>query len=143
MAVGTLPVAACQDGPLRTPAGEDGQGPAARDPDEALLEAAARAEAQMVSGLRPLLASGPAALRATIRVHEAHLALLEQSGPDVPGDGRRLRVRTIAAAEERLARRHTRAAVRASSGQFARMLAGMAAAAAQQADVWRQAGAGT
>ena len=142
VAVGALPLAACQDGPLRTPAGEDGQGPAAPDPDEALLDAAARAEAQMVSLLRPLVASGPAALRRTVRVHEAHLALLEHPDAGDPGAGRRMRLSAIAAAEERLARRHTEAAVRASSGQFARMLAGMAAAAAQQADVLRQSGDG-
>jgi hypothetical protein len=145
--VGTLPLAACQGSPLHSPPDQvGGEGPA-RDPDETLLLAAARAEAQMVSMLRPLLTTSPGAVRRTLRVHEAHLALLDQPGqPDQPEEdapaGRRPRATAIAAAEERLARRHSRAAVHASSGQFARVLAGMAAAAAQQADVWRHGGAG-
>lgn len=124
---------------------DGGGGPAAVDPDEALLAAAVRREAQLLAMLRPLLTTGPASVRRTVQVHEAHLALLEQA-EDADGGaspGRRLRVGGIAAAEERLARRHAEAAVRASSGQFARVLAGMAAAAAQQAEVWRQGGAGT
>ena len=144
---GASGLAACQEGPLRAPAGSDDVAAPAGDPDDALLAAAARDEARMVSMLSPLLADGPAGIRRTLQVHRAHLALLDQ--PDEPeqddGDAtaaERLRPGGIAAAEERLARRHAQAALRASSGQFARVLAAMAAASAQQAALWRQGGAG-
>ena len=147
LVAGVSGLAACQESPLHEPGSSEGVGVPAGDPDDALLAAAARDEARMVSMLSPLLATGPAAVRRTVQVHRAHLALLDQPDePEQDGAGaaapQRLRPGGIAAAEERLARRHAQAALRASSGQFARVLAAMAAAAAQQAAVWRQAGAG-
>lgn len=134
---------ACQESPLRSAGGSPDQGTAQADPDEALLAAAARDEAQMVAVLEPLLGTAPVAVRRTLQVHRDHLALLDRAEQDDEGSaaGPRLRLEAIATAEERLARRHARAARRASSGQFARVLAAMAASAAQQAEVWRRGGA--
>lgn len=134
---GLVPLTGCQGSPLVTEAGE----PATEaDPDERLLVAAAGAEAEMVARLRALLPRSPGRVRRTLQVHEAHLELLGEADarlpePDVGDD--RLTLRRVTAAEEALGRRHAAAAVQASSGSFARLLAGMAAAAAQQADLWR------
>jgi hypothetical protein len=146
LAAGVLPLTACEDVPLRASDGDPAGGPPTADPDEVLLEAAVRAEVGMVVLLRPLLRVGrPQARRLvqrTLEVHRAHLELIGGPGWQrsmTPGPGRpRQRWDQVVAAEERLGRHHSEAAVRASSGQFARVLAGMAAASAQQADLWRQ-----
>lgn len=150
---GLLPLAAaCGGSPLDVGPVERGAGPQEADPDEALLRTAVRLEEQMLTDLESLLPRSPRRVRPTLEVHRAHLALLRGAADDTdspteeepegqdgpPGGG--LTPRRVSAAEARLARRHTDAAARASSGQFARVLAGMAAAAAQQADVWRGGG---
>lgn len=148
---GVLPLTACDDVLLESSTGAGGpaDGPAA-DPDEQLLSDAVTAEQQALDALRALVDAAPTALRsllvATVRVHEAHLELLDGGGGEaapgqsVPRGQVRRRLRQVAVLEQGLARRHAASAVRATSGQFARVLAGMSAASAQQADVWRQRG---
>lgn len=140
----TAPLTACEDVPLER---ADTGGPTgdAPDPDEDLLADAVRVEALMLASLQRLLDRAPAGQRPSVRrtldVHRAHLGLLRDGDSAPPPEARPLRSREVAAAEDRLARRHAEAAVRASSGQFARVLAGMSAGAAQQAEVWRTSGA--
>jgi hypothetical protein len=149
VAAGAVPLAACDDvlrGGSTPGAGHD----PAVDPDDALLDEAVEAERQALAVLQPLVGAAPAGLRAplvgTLRVHRAHLDLLDDSGRDVEprpavrGDEARRRIRRVTSIEQDLARRHAALAVRASSGQFARVLASMAAAAAQQSDLWRERG---
>ena len=66
------------------------------------------------------------------------------AGPSSPGEqgsaGPRATLATLAAAEDTLSTTAKRAAFRARSGAFARVLASMAAAAAQQANLLRGAG---
>lgn len=136
-----MPLTACENVPL-----ESSDGGAAADgiadPDQALLDEAVRAEAEIVAMLTPMLRTLPARFRRaaqlTVAVHAAHLELLDGDLPVAEPSRRRTPTWRVVGAEEALARRHGEAAVRASSGQFARVLAGMAAAAAQQAEVWRR-----
>ena len=151
VAVGVVPLTACDDVPLEASGGTGGrtQGRAV-DPDEALLAEAVEAEQRVLAGLLPLVEEAPARLRpllqSTVRIHEAHLELLADAGrdrapgPAVPRQEVRRRLRQVPSIEESLARRHGDMAVRVASGQFARVLAGMSAASAQQADVWRERG---
>lgn len=137
---GVVPLAACQGSPLRSTLDEGDSDAGGPDPDEALLAAAVRDEAEMVARLRAVLPRAPQRVRPTLQVHEAHLEVLRgatDEPPETDGPGARLTLRRVFAAEEALGRRHAAAAVRASSGPFARVLAGMAAAAAQQAVLWR------
>jgi hypothetical protein len=136
---GRVPVAS---GP--TPA-EDSSAP---DPDVALAVRTVAAESSVLAlvtaigrrhhRLRPVL-------RSAKEVHRAHLALLSDAVPDdasppgptpspadrVPADPEAA-LRALAQAEDRLAAEHRRSAFDAASGPFARVLASMAAAAAQQ-----------
>ncbi len=141
---GLLPMTGCDGVGLRPTADPAQVAGADPDPDAALLEAARRAESRMVRLLRHRVrsAAAPRGLaRAGLEVHLAHLALLEvPADEEGAGRGSSPSPRDLAAAEERLARRHTELAVRATSGPFARVLAGMAAASGQQTDLWRRAG---
>jgi len=83
------------------------------------------------------------ALRRTAEVHQAHTDLLAQAIEDtgarlgvrpIPRDPRAA-ARALAGHERALADAHARAALEARSGRLARVLAGMAAAADQQAQV--------
>lgn len=111
-------------------------------PDDALL-AEAVAEVQRVLTLVASLTRGRPARRAVLAdtsgVHEAHLRVLQGAAPTpLAGAGRRDRTsdRTalfdLAVAEDRLARRLRAFSLRADSGSFARVLAGISASAAQQ-----------
>ena len=119
------------------------------NPDVALAAAVLRSEQAM---LRRVLATGRShpALAVTLSgarsAHRAHVALLREAVPDdaAPADAPRIgRVPTrpqralsaLARAEARLGAAGRRNAVRARSGGFARVLASMAAASAQQAAV--------
>jgi hypothetical protein len=120
-----------------------------QDPDLRLLREALRREQQVQDRVLDLRHSG-ASLRTELRevaaVHAAHLQLLRRSvtgddgvqttaRPDHPEPPPAERVRRLAAAEHGLAEAHAHAALDARSGPFARVLAGMAAAAEQQAHV--------
>lgn len=140
--VAVVPLSACV-GP--SDSGNGGPG-ATRDADRALVDEAVEVEAALVALLTPLTRTGPEQqrrrARATLRVHLDHLMLLEGDPPrrtEAPSrrrDTGRAEA-TVASAEDRAARRHRGAAGRAASGPFARVLAAMAAASAQQAQVWR------
>ena len=117
-----------------------------RDADRALVDDAVEVESELVALVTPLTRTGPERqrrrARATLRVHQQHLALLEGDSPSDKGTRPRGRASrgsggAVASAEDRAARRHREAAGRAASGPFARVLASMAAASAQQAQVWR------
>ena len=117
------------------------------DPDRGLVTRALREEVVMVDRLtrtghrHPNLRRG---LRDALAVHRSHVRLLTgaMKGAHV-GPSDRSRVPSSAAgalaavvrAEQSLKDAHAGLAVRADSGVFARVLAGMAAAAAQQAVV--------
>jgi hypothetical protein len=88
-------------------------------------------------------------LHDALAVHRAHVRLLSgtvqggtvrgagphrSAGPSVPGTAGAA-VAAVVRSERRLEAAHVATAVRAQSGDFARVLAGMAAAAAQQAAV--------
>ena len=117
--------------------------------DLRLLREALRREQQLedkVVSLRRDRAGLRTPLRQAAAVHREHLDLLRRSvaedGDDEVTLSRRrarrepppaVQVRRLAAAERRLAQAHADAALEARSGPFARVLAGMAAAADQQA----------
>jgi hypothetical protein len=121
------------------------------DPDLALVRTALGHERRLLGRveaarrrhrqLRPLLAEAA-------KVHRSHVQLLAKAldGDDatvdqpaaVPGSPARA-LRDVRAGERRLAGDHTRTAMAARSGPFARLLAVMAAAAAQQDRVLGQA----
>ncbi len=130
--------------------------PGAVDPDVALAAAALAAEQQMLAtlratahrhrGLRTVLAG-------TRDVHRAHVRLLDDAVPTgtpttTPGQvpeppaGRDRALAALARAEDRLAENARHWAFDARSGAFARVLASMAAAAAQQSTVLRGQAAG-
>lgn len=107
------------------------------------VERAMLARVLVTQRRHPRLAGPLAAARA---VHQAHVDLLvtavpKGTGSPGPSDGRRPTVPTspvaalsaLARAEDRLAETGRRSALAAESGAFARVLASMAAAAAQQA----------
>lgn len=123
-------------------------GSATPDPDVALATDSVTAERSVLAlvgaiGRRhPRLRHG---LREAKDVHRAHVALLAGAvpedvspGPDplpavrVPAEPEAA-LRALALAESKLAAEHRRSAFDAASGPFARVLASMAAAAAQQA----------
>lgn len=117
----------------------------AEDPDAALAMQALAAEAELLALLDAITADRPRRLRvlaANRGVHEAHVQLLREAAstaPDSPtssaapftGDDRTAYL-ALARAEDRLGQTLRRGAFAAQSGPFARVLAGMAAAAAQQ-----------
>jgi hypothetical protein len=137
-----LPLTACEEVTLYPAA--PGEASPAADPDESLLSAARRLEGRIVLGLQPLLRHRAEPVRRLARqglaVHEAHLEALDDRAAPGGGAARLRAAGQVVEAEEALARRHTDLAVRAQSGPFARVLAGMAAASAQQADLWREMG---
>ncbi len=123
------------------------------DPDEGLVADALAAERGLVASLEATGRRHPGLrdlLREPLRIHRAHVRLLARAsdgsrGPSASGQGaaprvptRRVPARVEAAvvaltrAEGRLRDRHVETALRADSGVLARLLAGMAAAAAQQ-----------
>jgi hypothetical protein len=142
-AVAAVPLSACDVG--SSDSGKGGPAPT-RDADRALVDQAVEVEAALVALLTPLTRTGPERrrrrARATLRVHQDHLRLLEGNSPrraETPSRRRDVgrAEAAVASAEDRAARRHRGAAGRAASGPFARVLAAMAAASAQQAQVWR------
>lgn len=124
------------------------------DPDRDLVVRALAAErtlVELVQRTRRRHRTLRRDLEEPLGVHRAHVALLTGAVPrSVRTVLRRRRVpRTPAAAltvvveaEEALKRSHVAGALRAQSGPFARVLAGMAAAAAQQAVVLDRNGPG-
>jgi len=113
------------------------------DPDGALATEALRTETAILALIDSLTAGRPRRLHelgATRGVHEAHVLLLGEaatptSSPTPPsaftGDDRAAYL-ALAQAEDRAGQTLRRVAFRASSGPFARVLAAMAAASAQQ-----------
>jgi hypothetical protein len=142
------------DGPadrdLEAPAEGTGTEPV-RDPDlEAAAAALAAVEAQLA--LLESMTRGRArrrrALAGTEAVHRAHQRLLAEAVPEetaeaTPSPGPvwvgsdREAFRVLASAEHRLGRTTRRLALEARSGPFARVLAGIAAASAQQSVLLR------
>jgi hypothetical protein len=130
---GSAPVAAGGPSATSTP-----------DPDEELVRRARDGESQLRRDALRTARRHPglrAVLRRTADVHATHTDLLRESidlaGADpvvrpVPRDPRAA-ARGLAGRERALADAHARAAVDARSGPLARVLAGMAAAADQQA----------
>jgi hypothetical protein len=128
---------------------------AARDPDRGLVARARRAEQAMID---LLTATGNRhhqlrkQLRDALAVHRSHVRLLagEEPGarvtlsgtPRIPSSAGTA-LAAVARAERSLQDAHAALALRAGSGAFARVLAGMAAAAAQQAAVLDQADPGS
>ncbi len=120
------------------------------DPDLVSLDRAVRREEELRAEVRSAVRRHPG-LRVELQrlagVHEEHVDVLTRSsGSSASGAGgtqvepaRRLTaretVRRLAGRERELAGAHARAALDARSGPFARVLAGMAAAADQQAYV--------
>jgi hypothetical protein len=125
--------------------------PGVPDPDEALVREALAAETSLLGLLSAV--TRPHARRArelagTLAVHTAHVQLLGHAVEDTPsptttpgaafvGDDKAAYL-TVARAEDALGLTLRRCAFRAESGPFARVLAGMAAAAAQQAVALRE-----
>ena len=143
-ALAVVPLAGC-DAVSDDPGSRGPEAPT-RDADRALVDAAVEVESELVALVTPLTRTGPERqrrrARATLQVHQQHLALLEgdspsDKGPRPRGPDARGSVGAVASAEDRATRRHREAAGRAASGPFARVLASMAAASAQQAQVWR------
>jgi hypothetical protein len=150
LAAGTgLTAAALAGCGARTLADADHAGDArSDDPDLRLLrlavdrEESLRAELRVTSRRHPTLRGD---LERGDAVHGRHVALLVRSLPSkesrlgvaVPPRARNAAdaARDLARSERRLATAHARAALDARSGPFARVLAGMAAAAEQQAHV--------
>jgi hypothetical protein len=125
-------------------------GPAAGPADDAdlgLLRGAVQREEQLRAEVGREARRLPrlrAALQRVSGVHEDHVEVLSRSLATPPGTtaadvGPRLEapaaVRRLARSERSLAQAHADAALEARSGPFARVLAGMAAAAEQQAQV--------
>jgi hypothetical protein len=122
----------------------------AEDPDAALAAQVLAAENELLRLLDTLTADRPRrvrALAANRAVHEAHLQLLgrattttttapTETPAPFTGDDRAAYL-ALARAEDRLGQMLRRAAFSAQSGPFARVLAGMAAAAAQQSAALR------
>lgn len=120
--------------------------------DVRLAARALAAEQQQVALLRAVSRRFPALagrLRGARGVHQRHVALLTDAAPGpvtaspsgpvrVPGSPAAA-LRGVVNAEHALLDRHRAGAVAAASGRFARVLAGMAAAAAQQAAVLGEA----
>ncbi len=131
------------------------------DPDVGLAAAVVAAEQAMVDLVDATLQAHPELARVldtTRGVHEAHVTLLADAAPpesaatnspspgtvDPPADRRIPRdparaLRALAADEEQLSLAGKQSAFAAQSGSFARVLASMAAAAAQQAERLRSA----
>jgi hypothetical protein len=127
---------------------------ATADPDVRLAAQALAAEERQVALVDTVAGRFPALagrLRGTRVVHERHVAVLTDASPDpaasptarpapasrpvpVPGSPAAA-LRVVVDAEQVLTGRHRDWAVAAASGRLARMLAGMAAASAQQAAV--------
>jgi hypothetical protein len=116
-----------------------------QNPDEDLVTGALRAEMIMLDRVRRTGHRFPRLRRRlddAVHVHRAHVDLLEGTvtGPRVTMTSEPAVPHTTGAAlaalvdaEQTLERAHRASAMRADSGVFARVLAGMAAAAAQQA----------
>ena len=122
----------------------------AEDPDAALATQALAAEAELLAVLDTVTADRPRrlkALAANRAVHEAHVQLLRGAATVAPGTPTtsarpfagddRAAYLALARAEDRLGQTLRRAAFSAQSGPFARVLAGMAAASAQQSATLR------
>lgn len=131
------------------------------DPDVGLAAAVVAAEQALVDLIDATLEAHPKLSRvldSTRAVHEAHVNLLADAAPagstasnspspgtvEAPADRRIPRnaaraLRALAADEEQLSLADKQSAFAAQSGSFARVLASMAAAAAQQAERLRSA----
>ena len=132
-------LAACQDGGRGHPA------PTPQDPDAALLRAVLAAEEETLALCRKV-AHEHRPLRHVLaqpeRFHAQHVHLLE-GGVTAPVKTHRPHVPPATAAalaavvdaEHRLVREHAHWSMQARSGEVARLLAGLSAAAAQQAQV--------
>lgn len=118
------------------------------DPDLALVTSALAAEQALVDQVEATTRRHPSLrrqLRPTLAVHRSHVRLLAGAakGGSTPAAGRGRRahvpgsstaaIAALARSEGDLRQSHAAAAERAQSGAFARVVAGMAAAAAQQA----------
>lgn len=143
-------------GPAREPAAPSRPSPAASgtDPDVALAAAVLAGERHVLATVRATLRRHHrsrdlrAVLRAARDVHLAHVRLLADAVPSgapstgagqvpAPPAGRDAALLALARAEDRLAASTRRSAFDARSGAFARVLASVAAAAAQQSTVLR------
>lgn len=134
---------------LLTGCSEDGvQLPGLRqeeDPDTAVVRKALQIERDALVALqraRKKYARLAPVAQPTLRVHRAHVRVLRDAVPEVPaGRGRQSpgslqrTLEALVAQERRTHRAHTRLALEARSGDLARVLASMAAAALQQAEV--------
>lgn len=124
--------------------------PVGPDPDVALAETVRAAEADLLDRIDAVVTAYPGlrgALEPTRAAHEAHVALLAEASPSrspspspstttapYRAAGSRTEALTaLARREARLALLDKQSAFTAESGAFARVLASMAAAAAQQA----------
>lgn len=151
VSAGAVLLAGCRDVPVEQTrpgalATATGTGPATprEDPDADLLRTALALEATQVARLErvqelPLRPPSARLVAAALRVHRAHVQLLrgDDAAPVVP-DPAAPAVRLLArlpATELVIAEQHASAATTAASGPFARVLASLAAAARQQAQV--------
>jgi hypothetical protein len=125
--------------------------PQRENPDEALVARALAAEQALVRRIELTTRRHPSLrrhVREALIVHRSHVELLQKAGDGqrsgaasaTPHHGEvrvpaapRTAVAALVRAEQSLERSQATAALKADSGVFARVLAGMAAAAAQQA----------
>jgi hypothetical protein len=147
-----LAVAGCTSSSSSGDAGDRPEPPAVgEDPDRDLLLDALGAEEslhRLVTRVRRQHRALRDLLAGTERVHAAHVVLLSgavQGDRESPAperwvaDGPRQALTELRKAERALAGSHAGTAMAASSGTFARLMAGMSAAAAQQERVLSQA----
>jgi hypothetical protein len=138
-------------GALSACTGNSPVAPPAPDPDELIAAEALAAETALLALLEAVGRTHPKRVRALARtrgVHTAHVQLLTEAvkGAQTPAPspgqpftgGDRVAFLAVARAEDKLGETLRRGAFRAESGPFARVLAGMAAATAQQAATLRR-----
>ncbi len=141
-----VPLDQTRPGALRSPGSTDEPAP---DPDADLLRSALLLEATQVARLDRVLGldlAVPAQRRLTVArtVHLAHVDLLRGDDPrpsvQPPTSAPARILARITGTEQAVADQHAAAALGAQSGAFARVLASMAAAARQQAQLLQGAG---
>ncbi|MGH3385856.1 MAG: hypothetical protein ACRDO1_14870 [Nocardioidaceae bacterium] len=128
-------------------AGRDGKEAPDEDPDVAVLDDAVAVVAGLVTGLERSVAERPSLARQVdpvLEAHRRHAQVLGEARPSTdagtpsasaspsePPVGPRQTLARLARAERQAAARHLDHTARATSGQFARLLASIAAAEAQ------------